>query len=212
VPGGIYSSVMLASRSLHAEPQPLTVVGVTVAGSSIGSADQANTQRRVALVRAHLRDVWNFLRRVGLSPEDADDAAQEVFLVAMDKFDRLEPGRERAFLFGIALRVASRSRRSSKSRAEKTVGEFDIEECLSTDPSSYELVARKQARELLDRALSEMKPELRNAFVLFELEELTMVEIAALTDVPLGTVASRIWRAREQFLQATKRMQSPRQR
>lgn len=203
---------MLASPSLHAEPQPLAVVGVTVAGSSSGSADQANAQRRVALVRAHLRDVWNFLRRVGLSPEDADDAAQEVFLVAMDKFDRLELGRERAFLFAIALRVASRSRRSSKSRAERTVGEFDIENCLSTDPSSYELVARKQARELLDQALSEMKPELRNAFVLFELEELTMVEIAALTDVPLGTVASRIWRAREQFLQATKRMQSPRQR
>jgi RNA polymerase sigma-70 factor (ECF subfamily) len=156
--------------------------------------------------------VWNFLRRVGLSPEDADDAAQEVFLVAIAKFDRLEPGRERAFLFAIALRVASRSRRSSKSRAERTVGEFDIEKCLSTDPSSYELVARKQARELLDQALSEMKPELRNAFVLFELEELTMAEIAALTDVPLGTVASRIWRAREQFLQATKRMQSPRQR
>jgi RNA polymerase sigma-70 factor, ECF subfamily len=201
---------MLASPSLNANAHPLTAVGVTVAGAP--SAEQAGAQGRVALVRAHLRDVWNVLRRLGLSPEDADDAAQEVFLVAIDKFDRLQAGRERSFLYGIALRIASRSRRSSKTRAEKTVGEFDVDQCQSSDPSSDDLVARKQARQLLDQALSEMKPELRTAFVLFELEELTLAEIAALTETPLGTVASRVWRAREQFLEATKRMQSSRQR
>jgi RNA polymerase sigma-70 factor, ECF subfamily len=160
--------------------------------------------RLVPLVRAHLPFVWRFLRRLGLSPEDADDVAQETFLVAVNKLDRIETGQERSFLFGVAVRIASRSRRSRRSREARTMDDHDVDACRSPDLATDELIARKEAREVLDEILSEMTPPLRTAFVLFELEEMTMVEIAALTDTPAGTVASRIRRAREQFQAAAR--------
>ena len=131
--------------------------------------------RQVSLVRTNLPLVWRFLRRLGLSPEDADDAAQEVFLVAVTKMDQIEPGQERRFLFGIALRIASRTRRSQKTRADRTEAAVDIDHVRSSEPASDELLARKEARVLLDQALSEMKPEIRSAFVLYELEQMTMI-------------------------------------
>jgi RNA polymerase sigma-70 factor, ECF subfamily len=173
-------------------------------------APQERAERQVALVRTHLPYVWRFLRRLGLSPEDADDTAQEVFLVAVTKMDLIEDGQERRFLFGIAIRIASRARRSQKVRADKLVGAVEIDQCHSPDPSSDELLARKEARVLLDQALSEMKPEIRTAFVLYELEQMTMIEISTLTETPPGTVASRIRRGREQFQQAATRFQARR--
>lgn len=174
------------------------------------TASKERVDRQVSLVRTHLPLVWRFLRRLGLSPEDADDAAQEVFLVAVTKMDLIEQGQERRFLFGIALRIASRARRSQKTRADKTDSGVEIDHVRSSDPSSDELLARKEARVLLDQALSEMKPEIRSAFVLYELEQMTMIEIATLTETPPGTVASRIRRGREQFQQAAARFQARR--
>jgi RNA polymerase sigma-70 factor (ECF subfamily) len=164
-------------------------------------------RREAAVVSTHLPFVWRFLRRLGLSAEDADDVAQEVFLVATRKLDRIEENQEKRFLFGIAVRIASRSRRSERLRSSRTAAGVELDECRSPDLATDEVVARKEARAVLDQILSEMTPDLRTAFVLFELEEMTMVEIAALTETPLGTVASRLRRAREQFQAAAKSRQ-----
>src|SRR5262245_52866877 len=59
------------------------------------------------LVVDHLEFVWRALRRLGVLPGDVDDAAQRVFLVANEKLALIESGRERAFLVGVAVRVAS---------------------------------------------------------------------------------------------------------
>jgi RNA polymerase sigma-70 factor, ECF subfamily len=179
-------------------------------GTSLNMAPATREERQVALVRTYLPFVWRFLRRLGLSPEDADDAAQEVFLVAVTKVDLIEPGQERRFLFGIALRIASRARRSQRTRADKTDAEVEIDHVRSPEPPSDELLARKEARVLLDQALSEMRPDIRTAFVLYELEQMTMIEIATLTETPPGTVASRIRRGREQFQLAATRFQARR--
>jgi RNA polymerase sigma-70 factor (ECF subfamily) len=107
-------------------------------------------------------------------------------------------------LFGIAIRIASRTRRSQHTRVARTASAVEVDECESTTMPSDEALARKEARETLDRILSEMSPELRTTFVLYELEEMTMVEIATLTEAPMGTVASRLRRAREQFQTAVR--------
>src|SRR5262249_35899183 len=147
------------------------------------------------LVRAHLPFVWRVLRRFGCSPEDADDASQEVFLIAVKKRAQILPGNERKFLFGTALRVASRHRRSRNTRAAKIVIEDeDIDQVVVSESSTDELLDRKRARLLLDRLLSEMTLDLRIAFTLSELDELTDVEIASLLNIPVGTVASRLRR------------------
>jgi RNA polymerase sigma-70 factor (ECF subfamily) len=66
-------------------------------------------------------------------------------------------------------------------------------------PRPDELADRKRAVEALDAVLAELPVELRVIFILFELEGITMREIAEITEIPPGTVASRLRRAREQF-------------
>src|SRR5690349_6787345 len=69
-----------------------------------------------ALFDTHLAFVWRSLRRLGVPPAATDDAAQEVFLIASRKLGDIELGRERSFLFAIALRVAANARRSFARR------------------------------------------------------------------------------------------------
>lgn len=178
--------------------------------SGVLPVDRAARER--ALVRAHMPTIWRFLRRLGCSPEDADDATQEVFVTAVRKLDQIEPDKERSYLYAVALRLASRHRRSQSLRAAKTAGGVDVDECRSKELSSDELYDRKEARATLDRILAQMTPELRTTFTLYELEELTMQEIATVTEAPIGTVASRLRRAREQWQDAVARIQKAAQR
>ncbi len=164
-------------------------------------------EEKVALIRAHLVPVWGFLRRLGLSPEDAEDAAQEVFLTVIKKLDAIFDGQEKRFLFGVAVRVASHRRRALKSHGSRLV-ELEVESVESGAIPSDELMERKQALVLLDRALASLDEELRAVFILYELEEMTMQEIANVTETPLGTVSTRLRRAREQFQKATRRLQA----
>jgi RNA polymerase sigma-70 factor, ECF subfamily len=167
---------------------------------------ERRAQRELVLIRTHMSAVWRFLRRLGFSPEDAEDATQEVFVIAVNKLEQVEPSSERSFLFGVALRVASRHRRSRNRRAAKTVGGFDVNHCPSSELPADELLDRKSGLRFLDQTLSEMPHDLRTTFALYELDELTVPEIAAATHIPIGTVASRLRRAREQFQAAVKRM------
>ena len=66
--------------------------------------------------------------------------------------------------------------------------------------------ARRRLSELLDVVLEQMPIDLRTVFVLFELEGLSAPEIAAALSIPLGTVASRLRRARQTFAQAAARL------
>jgi RNA polymerase sigma-70 factor, ECF subfamily len=142
--------------------------------------------------------VWRSLRRFGLSDDRADDAAQQVFIIASRKLDTIRPESERSFLFGTAMRVASDIRRSAVNRRE--IAHADpAADLVDATTSADELIDQRRARELLDRVLDAMDEELRAVFVLFELEEMATAEIAALLAIPTGTVASRLRRAREEF-------------
>lgn len=149
------------------------------------------------LVRANFDFVWRSLRRLGLSAADADDVAQQVFIVLARRLPEIQVGRERAFLFGAALKVASRLRRSQERRRESDGTACDS--LMSPLPDPEAIIDRRRAAELLDRALDVLDEELRAVFILHEIEHLTMAEIAELLAIPNGTVASRLRRAREQF-------------
>jgi RNA polymerase sigma-70 factor (ECF subfamily) len=137
-----------------------------------------------------------------------DDAAQEVFVVASRRLDDIAEGAERAFLYGTAIRVASDARRALARRLELYTGNDTIAGLPDKNPSPEDLADRKRAREILDQVLSSMKLELRSVFVLYELEGLTMAEIAELQQIPPGTVASRLRRAREIFRKRTSQLQA----
>ena len=81
---------------------------------------------------------------------------------------------------------------------------------MTLELNGEQLLERRQARALLDRLLDEMLEELRVVFVLFELEELSIKEIAELCEIPVGTVASRLRRARDDFEQRVARAEARR--
>jgi len=156
-----------------------------------------SSRRLRDLVDAHLAFVWRTLRRAGVSEADADDAAQRVFITVSRRLDEIRSGAERAFIHSVARGEASHLRRSYKRRAE--VGQETIEDRSTGRPRPDELVGRQQALGHAHRVLDEMDEALRQVFVLFEVEDLSCQEIASLLGIPLGTVKSRLSRARESF-------------
>src|SRR5581483_7527846 len=140
-----------------------------------------------------------------LTPEAAEDATQETFLLAAERLRDIQPESERAFLIGTALRLAH-------TLGRKTVRwelDDDMDQRLSDGRDTGETRADQQ---LCDLVLRKVDPELVEVFVLYELEGLTSPEIAALLEIPLGSVASRLRRAREQFRAAAERVAKSLQR
>jgi RNA polymerase sigma-70 factor (ECF subfamily) len=148
-------------------------------------------------VRTHFAFVWRTLRRFGVPESDAQDAAQRVFVIATERLDRIQQKKERAFLFGTAVRVADKVRRSHARKP--TVSDSDPDGEPSPWPSADELLDQRRARAVLDSILDEMTDDLRAVFVLYEIEQMTVNDISNVLEIPLGTAASRLRRAREVF-------------
>jgi RNA polymerase sigma-70 factor, ECF subfamily len=179
-------------------------------GSTPSESPEAATRddaRLERLVDEHYDAIWRSLHRLGVSDGMVDDAAQQVFVVAARKLGAIEPRGEKAYLMGIAVRVASDARRTTARRRE--VSDDDTVEREAPDPSPEELVDQKRARQLLDRVLEAMPMDLRAAFTMFEIEGMSVPEVASALGVPGGTAASRLRRAREQFRELAHQMSRP---
>jgi RNA polymerase sigma-70 factor (ECF subfamily) len=196
-------------------PLPLTVAGSStpvreakakVPAEASSEAIMSSTDRLTTLFHQHFDLVWRTVRRLGVPPEALDDAAQEVFVIASRRLASIEHGKERAFLYGTAVRVASTARRAQSRRRQAPPPEGEAPDPADTAPAADELVDRKRARELLDELVARLPDDTRPVFVLYELEGLTMDEIATCIEVPPGTVASRLRRAREAFQAAVARI------
>jgi RNA polymerase sigma-70 factor (ECF subfamily) len=162
--------------------------------------------RLSTMFHQHYDFVWRSVRRLGVAPDAVDDAAQEVFVVASRKLDAIEVGKEKAFLFGTAVRVASDTRRAVQRRRQAPASEGV--EPVDAGPALDELVDQKRAREILDALIDQLPEDTRPVFVLFELEGMTMAKIASYLDLPAGTVASRLRRARELFAAQVARLEA----
>jgi RNA polymerase sigma-70 factor (ECF subfamily) len=160
----------------------------------LARVDEARLRR---IVDAHFDALWRFLRRLGIPEGDVDDAVQEVILVLARKLDDVESGSERAFVLSTAFRVASDVRRRTKRRRE--VDEAPLLHMVSPGPDPEASVEQRRLGVLFAQVLEQLSLELRAVFVLYELEELTMAEIARTLELPPGTVASRLRRGRETF-------------
>ncbi len=170
------------------------------------SAAVDRRERLTAMLQQHFRLVWRTVRRLGVAEAACDDAAQQVFIVAADHLDRIRPGKERAFLLGTACRVAANARRAQARRTEVHDDELLGRKAHPT-PDPEHLLQLKEMRELLDVLLARLTHDLRTVFVLFELERLSSEEIAGLLDIPVGTVASRLRRARAAFQAQVEQLQ-----
>jgi RNA polymerase sigma-70 factor (ECF subfamily) len=161
------------------------------------AASGRSDERLLQALSSHFRVVWRSLRRFGVPALHVDDAAQHVFATLARKLDAVERGKERAFLLATAARVAANARRAEQRAPRDHEQELDGLE--HPDPVPEELLEWKRRRELLEGLLDALPHDQRTAFVLFELEGLSMIEISEALEIPMGTVASRLRRARERF-------------
>ena len=149
--------------------------------------------------------VWRSVQRLGVPTAAADDVVQEVFMVVYRKLPEFE-GRStvKTWLYGITLRVARayrlRSHRSTETQA------IDAEQLRAPDDARPdERAENAQAARVVDALLRGLDDDQREVFVLAELEQLSIPEIADALDVKLNTVYSRLRLARAAFAEAAAR-------
>jgi RNA polymerase sigma-70 factor (ECF subfamily) len=139
--------------------------------------------------------VWRALRRLGVAERDVEDVCQEVFMVVHRKIGEFE-GRStmRTWLYGIAIRVASDYRKRSHVRREVVTDE--LPDAVSGD-DPHDEAARREARARLDWILDQLDEDKRAVFVLYEIEQVTMADVADAVNCPLQTAYSRLHAARK---------------
>jgi RNA polymerase sigma-70 factor (ECF subfamily) len=138
--------------------------------------------------------VWRALRRLGIDDADIEDVCQDAFLVVHRRLPEFE-GRSslQTWIYGICVRVAADYRKRARRRHEIVTG--DPPERVVPAHQDGDLEERR-ARALLDGALDKLDDDKRAVFVLFELEELPMSDVAAAVGCPLQTAYARLYAAR----------------
>lgn len=150
----------------------------------------------------HAAFVWRALRRLGVPEPDVDDLCQEVFVVVHRKLAEFEARSSlRTWLYGICIRAASDHRRRTYVRREQLTGELPEQ---SVPAGQHQAIERRQALSLLDAILDRLDDDKRAVFVLFEIEQLSMLEVAEAVGCPLQTAYSRLHAARK-FVEAAGR-------
>jgi RNA polymerase sigma-70 factor (ECF subfamily) len=147
--------------------------------------------------------VWRALRRLGVAERDVEDVCQEVFMVVHRKIGDFE-GRSsmRTWVYGIAIRVASDYRKRSHVRREIVTD--DVPDAVASDDPLDE-AARREARARLDGIMDQLDEDKRAVFVLYEIEQVTMAEVADAVGCPVQTAYSRLHAARKLVQEAIAR-------
>jgi RNA polymerase sigma-70 factor (ECF subfamily) len=160
------------------------------------------------LVRQHQERIFNFLLRMTANREEALELAQETFLKA---FAAIVHFQERAsvstWLHRIAINTCFSHRRSRKCKAPQLSlqavasgdGRIGVHDCpdSSADPAS--MAMREEIYQQIQLAIGKLEPELRATLILRDINGMSYEEIAETMDCPLGTVRSRLHRARSQL-------------
>ncbi|MEO8183774.1 MAG: sigma-70 family RNA polymerase sigma factor [Deltaproteobacteria bacterium] len=173
------------------------------------SAETAGSTEAIAEARAelpeefdrlyaeHFEFIWRSLRRLGVKPEDLDDAVQDVFIVFLRRRSEFRgQSSQRTWLFGIANNVAHEYRRKQQRAAR---AEPMTEGHPAHGPSPLDQASSTEALRLVDAFLASLDDNKRNVFILAELEQMSAPEIATALGVKLNTVYSRLRVAREAF-------------
>lgn len=155
-----------------------------------------------------LPNVARFARLLTRDSADADDLTQETFLRAFKAWDSFRPGSDcRKWLFTICRNIYLRDRQ----RAERFVETDDADGELKATREMYFLAREQGCKDLferidlapaLDEGLRSLQPEYREVVVLIDIEDCSYADAAAALNVPIGTVRSRLFRARR-LLQQT---------
>lgn len=158
-------------------------------------------QRFSALIAPHLDAAYNLARWITGQDAEARDAVQDAAIRALRYIDRLAGSDGRPWFLAIVRNVCL-AQIAARRRDGSPTGLDDLEETASfADPNPLpdELLERAADRVAVNRVLAGLSVPLREVLILREMEELSYEEIARITNVPIGTVMSRLSRGRAQF-------------
>jgi RNA polymerase sigma factor (sigma-70 family) len=151
-------------------------------------------------VLPHLAAAYNLARWLTRNDADAEDVVQESFLRAFRFFGGFHGGDSRAW----TLKIVRNTCYSwlQKNRAPEMTNEFDEEMHVAQSGNPETILIENVDKQLLKRLLDELPLEFREIVILRELEGFSYKEIAQIADLPLGTVMSRLARARARLQNA----------
>jgi RNA polymerase sigma-70 factor (ECF subfamily) len=156
-----------------------------------------------SVYRAQFGFVVKSLRRLGIPPGDLEDLTHEVFITAYRRRDAYDSGRPiEPWLFGIAFRVASDWKRLVRHARELPLDQA-VEAPDSTRPPD-EAAVLSQDRQLVLDALARVELDRRAVFIMHDIQDIPIPEIADVLEIPSGTAYSRLRRARLEFADAVR--------
>lgn len=148
------------------------------------------------LMLPHLDAAYTLAHYLLRDDENARDVTQEAMLRAVRHFDGYRGGDARAWLLAIVRNTAHSWHRRHRSEGRQLPFDEELHSEEVGDNHPEALVIRAADRERMRRALDQLPPEFREVIVLRELQDLSYKEIAAIIAAPVGTVMSRLARAR----------------
>lgn len=153
-------------------------------------------ERVASIFREHGRYVWRSLLYLGIPEREVPDLVQDVFVIVHRKLDGFD-GRSsmRTWLHGITARVAIANRRRARVRLEEVTDEPPARQVEAHQEADLER-ARQRAR--LREAIAALPDDLKLVFVQFEIEAVPMKDIAESLELPVKTVYSRLYKARDE--------------
>jgi RNA polymerase sigma-70 factor (ECF subfamily) len=166
-----------------------------------------------AVYDAHFAFVWRSVRRLGVVDSAVDDVVQDVFLVVYRQLVHFRGESSiRSWLFAIASRVVRDSRRSLQRKPGNLGGRGrvseDVDLVADGAPSPHEKAAREEAVRALHAVLDSMREDRREVFILSELEQMTVADIATAVRGNANTIYSRLRAARADFERAVMRLRA----
>jgi RNA polymerase sigma-70 factor (ECF subfamily) len=170
----------------------------TIAALPTRAVEAEATEPSVAeLFKAHAGFVWRVLQHLGVSSADVEDATQEVFVVVHRRLaDYCEREKVRSWLYAICARVAKDHRRRIRRRREEVTDAPPEQWC---PPPQAAALANQQSLELGERLLLALPEKQRTVFMLYELEQMSMPEVALAVGCPVQTAYARLHKARERI-------------
>jgi RNA polymerase sigma-70 factor (ECF subfamily) len=186
--------------SLAASPDPLPPPGRGRAGEGEAALSAADQARFRQLILPHMDSAYSFARFLCRDATLAEDLVQDAFLRAFKGFLGFRGGDPKAWLFAI---VRSSHLTWARSRgATLHVAADDLEETPAEEDTPEQVLLRQGDVETVRGAIESLPEPFRETLVLRELEEMSYREIAEVTQAPIGTVMSRLARARAMLLAA----------
>jgi RNA polymerase sigma-70 factor (ECF subfamily) len=159
----------------------------------VHDAERARRFRDAAL--PHLDEIYTLARYLLRNTADADDAVQECYLRALKHFDTFRGGAIRPWLFAIVRNVC-RSNYARRGFSDEEPSEDALPLWAESQETPEAQVLRQRDEESIRKMVSELPGQFREAIVLREVNDLSYQEIAEVVGTPVGTVMSRLARAR----------------